>query len=168
MRMFETVAYFAFELRAELAPEESGNVVRLQGMNRRARQIFIDRLQIRLFAEDDVGGVFALVHAPVVSGGEVPIDGAAAPGELVEPRVDSFCFPSVGDALRPLPVRNMAEPIVSHSIIDAQSAQLACQPVVSVEADLQPARQPRWHTHMTQAQILVHEVEVVMQTLAVI
>jgi hypothetical protein len=128
----------------------------------------IDRLQVRLFAEDDVGGVFALVHAPVVSGGEVPINRATAPGELVEPRVDSFCFPSVGNALRSLPVRNVAERIVSHSIVDAQFAQLACQPVMSVEADLQPARQPRGHTHMAQAQILVHEVEIVMQTLAVI
>ncbi len=59
-------------------------------MNRRARQIFIDRLQIRLLVEDDVGGVFALVHARVVSGGEVPIDWAAAPGELVEPGMNSF------------------------------------------------------------------------------
>jgi len=74
----ETVAHFTFELRAELAPEERGDVVRLYCMNRRARQVFIDRLQIRLFAEDDVGGVFALVHAPVVSGGEVAIDRAAA------------------------------------------------------------------------------------------
>jgi hypothetical protein len=45
----------------------------------------------------------------VVSGGEVPINRTTAPGELVEPRVDSFCFPSVGDALRPWPVRNVAE-----------------------------------------------------------
>jgi hypothetical protein len=82
--------------------------------------------------------------------------------------VDSFCFPPVGDALRPLPVRDVAEGVVSHSIVDAQLTQLACQPVVAIEADLQPARQPRRHTHMAQAQILVHEVEVVMQALAVI
>jgi len=47
-------------------------------MNRRARQIFVDRLQIRLPAEDDVGGIFALVHAPVVSAGEVAIDVSAS------------------------------------------------------------------------------------------
>ena len=95
-------------------------VVRLDGMNRRARQVFIERLQIRLLAEDDVGGVFALVHAPVISGGEVAIDRAAAPRELAEPRVDSFCFPSIGDALRPLPVPNVAEGVVCHSIVEAQ------------------------------------------------
>jgi hypothetical protein len=47
----ETVAHFAFELQTEFAPEECGNVVRLHGMNRRARQVFIDRLQIRLLAK---------------------------------------------------------------------------------------------------------------------
>ena|SRR5438128_294550 len=56
----ETVAYLAFVLRVELAPEKRGDVIRFDGMNRSARQIFIDRLQIGLFTEDDVGGVFAL------------------------------------------------------------------------------------------------------------
>ena len=137
-------------------------------MNRRARQVFIDRLQIRLPAEDDVSGVFALIHAPVISGGEVAIDPAAASRELIESGVDSFGFPSVGDALRPLPVRNMAERIVRHSIVDAQLAQLASQPVMAVEADLQPAGEPCRHPHMAQAQILVYEIEIVMQTLAII
>src|SRR3954452_3965144 len=73
----ETVAYLAFVLRVELAPEKRGDVIRFDGMNRSARQIFIDRLQIGLFTEDDVGGVFALVHAPVISAGEVLINWAA-------------------------------------------------------------------------------------------
>ena len=42
----ETVAYLAFVLRVELAPEKRGDVIRFDGMNRSARQIFIDRLQI--------------------------------------------------------------------------------------------------------------------------
>jgi len=150
-------------------------------MNRRARQVLIDRLQIRLLAEDDVGGVFALVHAPVVSGGEVAIDRAAPPRELVKPGVNPFGFPSVGDALRFLPVSNMAEGVVSHSIVDAQPAQLACQPVMTCpgakrhwsvlswirwafglrlwSADLETAGQPRRHPNVTQPQILVHEIK---------
>lgn len=78
-----------FDSRAELAAEKGGDVVRLQGMNRRIRT--------------DPGSR--------VSGGEVPLDRAAL-GELVEPRVDSFCFPCVGDGLRTLPVRNVAESVV--------------------------------------------------------
>ena len=44
----ETVAHLTFELRAQLAPEESGDIVWLDGINRHARQIFVDRLQIAL------------------------------------------------------------------------------------------------------------------------
>src|SRR3954462_8019888 len=39
----ETVAYLAFVLRVELAPEKRGDVIRFDGMNRSARRIFIDR-----------------------------------------------------------------------------------------------------------------------------
>ena len=76
----ESVSHLAFKLRAQFAAGESGDVVRLHRMDRRARQIFIDCPQVRLFAENDVGGVFALIHAPVVSAGEVLVDRAALPG----------------------------------------------------------------------------------------
>src|SRR5580692_4985169 len=88
MRMLKRLAASPSNCGFSLRPRKVAMVVRLDGMNRRARQVFIERLQIRLLAEDDVGGVFALVHAPVISGGEVAIDRAAAPRELAEPRVD--------------------------------------------------------------------------------
>src|SRR5271170_4064110 len=84
MRMLKPLPISPSNCGLSLRPRK----VRLDGMNRRARQVFIDRLQIRLLAEDDISGVFALVYAPVVSGSEVPIDRAAAPGELVEPCVN--------------------------------------------------------------------------------
>src|SRR3982750_4564392 len=164
----ETVPHFAFELRAELTSEESGDVVRLDRVNRRARQIVIDGLQIGLFAEDDISRVFALIHAPVVSGGEVAIDRTAPPGELVEPGVDSLRFPSVGDPLCPWPARDMKKGVVGHSIIDTRLAQLTRQPVMAVAANLQTAGQPGRNAYVTEAQIFIHKVEVVMQALAVI
>ncbi|MGI8744387.1 MAG: hypothetical protein ACR2NN_17800 [Bryobacteraceae bacterium] len=105
-------------------------------MNRRARQILVDGLQVRLLAEDNVGGIFALIHAPVVSACEIPIDRAAPPGELIQPCMYPFRFPSAGDALSPLPVPDMGESVVRPSIIDSPLAQLARQLVVAVETDL--------------------------------
>ena len=67
----ETIAQFAFVLRAQLAAEKSGEIIRLDGMNRGARQIFVDGLEVRLLAKDDVGSVFALIYAPVVLRAEV-------------------------------------------------------------------------------------------------
>jgi hypothetical protein len=82
--------------------------------------------------------------------------------------MDSLRFPPVGDALRPLPVPDVREGIVRHSIIDAHLAQLPRQPVMAVEANLQPAGQPGRHPDVTEPQVSVQEVEVVMQALAVI
>ena len=52
-------------------------------MNRGACQIPVDGLQVCLFTEDDIGGVFALIHAPVVASGEIAIDRTAQPRQLV-------------------------------------------------------------------------------------
>ncbi len=151
----ESVFHLAFVLRAELAPQESSDVVRFDRVHRRARQVFVNGPEIGLFAEHDVGGVLALIHAPVLTGREVPQDGTVTACELIQPSVDPLRFPAIGDALCPLPVRDVGEGVVGHSIVDAEFAQLTGQPVVIVEANLQTAGQPRRNPHMAQTQILV-------------
>ena len=70
--------------------------------------------------------------------------------------------------MRPFPVRDVqrrrCRPCDSRSCACATAGQ----PVVPVEVDLQPARQPRRHAHMAQPQVFVDEVEVVVQALAVV
>src|SRR6202050_3984116 len=100
----ETVPHLVFVLRGELAAEEGGDVVRLHRVNRRARQILVNGLQVGLLTENDIRGVFALIYAPVISGGEVSIDRTTEPGQFIQPRVHAFRFPAVGDALCPWPV----------------------------------------------------------------
>src|SRR3954449_12991912 len=63
----ETVPHFAFEPSAELAAEKRCDVVGLDGVNSGASQVLVDSLQVRLLAENDIGGVLALVCAPVIS-----------------------------------------------------------------------------------------------------
>ena len=81
-------------------------------MNRGACQIPIDGLQVRLFTEDDIGGIFALIQDPVVAGGEVPMDRTAQQRQFAQPPLDSFRFPAVGDGLRLLPVPDVREGVV--------------------------------------------------------
>jgi len=52
-------------------------------MNGGACQISVDGLQVRLLTEDDIGGVLALVHAPVVAVGEIAIDRTALERQLI-------------------------------------------------------------------------------------
>ncbi len=70
----ETVAHLAFELRHQLLAQEGGDVVRLDGVDGGAAEVLIDGLKIGLFAEYDVGRVFALVHAPVIVRSEGAMD----------------------------------------------------------------------------------------------
>src|SRR5437763_15453264 len=76
----ETVAYLAFVLRVELAPEKRGDVIRFDAMRRSAGHSLIERVQIGLSTNDDVGRVLALVHAPVLSACEGLRNWAPRPG----------------------------------------------------------------------------------------
>src|SRR5437764_1680591 len=57
----------------------------------------------------------------------------------------------------------MCEGVVGHLIGHAALVQLARQPVVPIEVNLQAAGQPCRHPHVAQAQFFVHEIEIVMQ-----
>jgi hypothetical protein len=60
----ETVPHLALVPGGELAAQEGGDVVRLHRLNRRQCQILVNGLQVGLLAENDIGGVFALIYAP--------------------------------------------------------------------------------------------------------
>src|SRR3954468_1110913 len=70
----ETVPHLAFEPGAELAAVKSCDVVGLDVVNIGSRQVLVDSRQVRLFAENDIGGVLALVCAPVISSREIAIN----------------------------------------------------------------------------------------------
>ncbi len=104
----------------------------------------------------------------MVAAGEVRIDRATQPRPLVQPFVDALGFPTIGNGLCLLPVPDVREGVVGHSIFDPGLAQPARQPVMPVQADLQTAGQPGRYPHVTEAKFFIDEIEVVMQALAVI
>jgi len=161
----EAAAHFTLELRRQFLAQERGDVIRLDGMNCGATEVFINGLEVGLFAENDVGRVLALVHAPVVFRAEGTMDGAEAVRERVQTAVQPLDLQFVGDLLRLCPVGNVGEGIVQQREVDLQLAQLGGQPAVAVEADLQAAGQPGRHAHVAQAQFFV---DLVVQTLAIV
>lgn len=137
-------------------------------MDRRPGQGAVDRRQVGLPLEHDIGGVLALIHAPVILDAEVAMDGAVGAGKLVELAVETFHLQAVGQLLRPLPIGDLDEAIVHEFVRNVPPAQLGSQPVVAVEVDLQPAGQPCRHSHVAEPQFVVDEIEVVVQTLAIV
>ncbi len=168
MRMIEPVAHLALILHAELAAQKGGDVVGLNGVNGSAGQVAVDGRQIGLPPEHDVGGILALVHAPVVSDAKGAMNRTEAAGELVQLAMQPFDLQAVGDLLGARPVGDLHESVVQQGEVDLAPAQYAGQPVVAVEVNLQPARQPGRHPHVAQPQFLIQKVEVVVQTLAIV
>ena len=143
-------------------------MVRLHCMNRRPDQIVIDRCQIGLPVEYDVGGILTLINTPVILHAKAAEDGTECARELIQSGVDPLRVPAVGDLLGAAPVSNTREGVIHQIEVDIAFAQLRCQPVVAVEIDLQPAGQPCWNPHVAQSKLFVDEIEVVMQALAVV
>src|ERR1039457_427026 len=104
MRNVEPVAHLVLELWDQLLAQERGDVVRFDSMDRGAGEVAVDGLQLGLPAKDDVGGVLALVQAPVAGYAEVAEDGAEAFRQFVQLPVNPLGLPSIRDALRLCPI----------------------------------------------------------------
>src|SRR5438552_4939435 len=70
----------------------------------------------------------------------------------------------VRQLLGSLPVLAANQGIIYQLITNPSLIQLAGQPVVTIEIHLQAQWQPSGHSHMDQAQLLVHPIQIVMQT----
>jgi len=164
----ETIAHLALVAGVQFAAQKSGDVVRLDSVDRGAAEILIHGLQIGSMAEHDVGGILTLVHAPVIVHAQTAMDGREATGELIQLAMQLLDARTVGDPLRSFPVGNTGEGVVQQGEADTLPAQPCRHPVVPVEVDLQPTGQPCWYPYIAQPQFLIDEVEVVVQAFAVV
>src|SRR5580692_1818908 len=131
-------------------------------------QILINGFQIGLPAEHDVGGVFGFVQAPVIRFLDLLENRAIPFGEFIELAMQKRRFPTVRQGLSGRPILNGAEGIVQQGVAYFLPVQLPRQPVVAIAIKLQPERAPGGHPHIAEPQFFIDEVEIVMQTLAVV
>jgi len=163
----EVVAQFILVVAGEFAAEKGGDVSGLDRVNRRADQGLVEGPQVLLTVEDEVGGVLHLHQAPMIGYAKVRPHGTVAGGEGIQGVVQPRDREGIGKRLRLGAVTEHAERIVERLDGDALLTELSGQPVVAVAVELQPERRPRRHTQIAQAELLIDEVEVVVQTFAV-
>lgn len=118
----ETIAHFALIPDAEPPSQKGGDVVGLHRMDRGPGQIPVNGRQIGLPAEDDVGGVFALIHTPVVLHPKGAKDGAISAGETIQSCVNPLRLPPIDDLLGAAPVRDPHKRVVQQLEIDIPPA----------------------------------------------
>jgi len=109
----------------QLPSQEGRDVVGLDGVDGGSCQVGIEGLKIDLPVENDVGGVFGLIQAPVVLHAKVTKNGAKPLSKLVQFPVDPLDVPIVGNPLRFVPIPNFYEGIVQQLVSDFALPQLS-------------------------------------------
>ncbi len=97
---------------------------------------------------------------------EVAEHGAISLRKTVKRPVQRSDTKLVSQLLRCLEVVDLYECVVEQLVADASLVELARQPVVTVEVELQSEWAPGRHAQVAQAELLIDEVEVVVQALA--
>ena len=76
--------------------------------------------------------------------------------------------PSVGNSLGGSPIVDLEKRIVELRVADLSAVQLAGQPIVAVAVELQAERAPGRDPQIAQAQFLIDEIEIIVQTFTVV
>ena len=136
----EVVAELALAGFGERAPEEGGDMLSLDDVNGGAHDGLVARLKLGFAVKDHVGGILHLHEAPVLARADVAQNRAEALRPTGEGLMECRCAGSVGEFLRLAGIGDEGEGVVEHLEGNAGLEQLAGQPEVAVEVDLQTKR----------------------------
>lgn len=160
------VAHFALVIPMEFLPQESGDILRFNRVDRCTYQRVVQSLEVGLPSEDDVGCIFSLHDAPVILKAKLLDDRAVTLGENVESLVQVLNPDTIREPLGLFKVANLKKGVVFQHVGDAFLLKLGCQPIVPVEVELQSERSPGGDPQVAETELLVDEVEIVMKTFA--
>ena len=159
----ELAAEFAFVTWVEPFAQEHGDIVGFDGVRERPDQFLVNRIKGITIVEDDVRGVFGLHNAPV-NARVKPRDHWAKPlRDGVQQPVQSLDREFIGELLRFLEVVDVNESVFNLFVRNALFIELASEPVVSVEIELKAEGRPSGDAKITEAELFVDEVDVIMQ-----
>ena len=163
----EVIAELILVAAVQLAPKESRDIVALHGMYGCPGDVFVYGAQIALPPKYDVISPFALHDAPMVGVRKVSADRAERFSRIVQHAMECLDRKLIRQFLRTPPVVDRRERVVHLHETDAFRSKLGRQPVVAIAVELQPEWRPRRHTQIAQAEVLVDEIEIVVEALAV-
>ena len=154
------------ELRRDLLAQETGDMLGLHRQHRLAGKVFIQGLEGLGGAKDKIEGVLHLHQAPVVALVEGLQDRAAQLSVTVERLMQLLGLERIRKRLCPPPVIDPHKGIVGKGKADAGASESPRQPAVSVAIELQPEGTPCRHAQVTQPDLAIDEVKVVVEALA--
>lgn len=164
----EVVAHLVLVIGMQIPSEKGSNVVGLDGMDGRPDQFIIDGRKIALSVENNVRGIFGLHDAPVVAVLKMADHRTIQMGISIQYPVNPFYVEVVGPFLRLVKVVDVDKTIVEQGRCNALIGQLSRQLVMAVEIELETKRRPGRHAQITEAQVGVDEIKVVVQAFAAV
>src|SRR3990172_1989505 len=145
------ITHLALVVAIEFTSKKSGNICGFDRMSKGFQEKWIEGLQSVSALEDQVGCVFRLHDAPVIRELQICDHRAIALGKLVQTEVQDFNIELVCQLIGDRVIRDMNKSIIQHFVGNAPLLQLVCQPVVSIEIELQTKGTPRRHTQIAQS-----------------
>ncbi len=159
--------HLALEAPVQFATEEGQHILGPQAQRGVLEELFIRVLQGLGTLEHDIRGILGLVHDPVVLHPRQHIlqQRIDPSGERRQHPGPVLVREAVRELLRPLTVGDPGERVVLFAIGDAMPVQLARQPLMAVQADLDDQRKPGLDADVQQSELAVQEIEVQRQAL---
>ena len=149
-------------------PKESGDIVRSYRKNRRSDDLVIKWLQpFRLF-EHDVRCTLDLLDCPCVAESKRFRDWTAAFCESIQDLMEVFRIDPVRESLGGFDIRNLQERVIMHAVSDFLLLQFMGEQVMAVHIELQTERRPGRDTEVTEPKLFVNEVEIIVETFALV
>ena len=157
----ETAGDFGRGSRRGLAfAEEAVDVGALDFDGGGAGELLVKAGQQLFVFEDDVGGEFGLIDAPLEVVAQAFVQGDPAGGVAVEDGLDFLRVNRVGKALGAREVGDMGEAVVGLGVTDARRLELAFEPVVAVETELEAEGRPGGNAQVAEAEHRIDEIDV--------
>ena len=159
-------ADFTLEVPVEFSSEEGHDILGAEAHGGMLEQFFVQELQTRTVLEEDVRSKLGLIDYPVVEHGvkqilEQRVDLASKGIEDTRP---VFSCQGVGKPLCPKGIVELEEGVSLLQEAYTMSFHLSCQPLVTVDIDLDDEREPGLDPHMHKAKFSVDPIEVETKT----
>jgi len=162
----KVIAHFILVAAMKFTAKECGDILGLNRVNGSANNFVVDRFEVVFLLEDYISGVFDLHKTPVAVVGKMTNDRTVLFNDSIQLPMNTFDIDVVSKFLSFIKIVNLYKDIIKHLKINLFSIERRCEQIMSIKIELQPERRPCGHSKITQPQISVNKVKVIMQTLA--
>jgi len=160
----EIIADLSLVGPVKFSSQEGCHLLGFDSVDGRTDDRFVERMQIALVFENDIGRKLYLHQRPMVTRWKMPDHRTEYLRDLIQPPMESFDLEAIGELLDFCEILCLDKGILQKTVGEILLASKAGQLMVSVKIELQPKGSPGGDPQIAQSQIFKDDVKVVMDT----